>query len=294
MNENQFYTILSVSSVDYGSEKPLNLLTQNKKNLINSNIVFNLSKSIKIKLFNLEIPKTKSEYDPEKYLTCILNLFKAIGNQTIDLIIINIPLNIIRLNEFFIRQAFRILGRNCKNNIIALLTNLDLLSEEAKKLILINREESIHESLKDNMVLIRNEDIKVFEENDFVDFLAEKIKKIKSFGYTNFKIVCFEKFNKHYLIDGKEIKAFLNMKSEDECFFNFVLDYKGLDDYINMGIEGLLKRGEPNIRNEKKNVCCKFMKNCLDLMLKKKGYFFSMFNLLAGFYIFRKCKNYFF
>ncbi len=299
MNDiSQFYTILYISSIDHGSQKPLNQITNENTYLINSNKFFNLNinENIKLKIFNLEIPKSRSEYNPESFLNNILNIFKKVGKQNIDLIIVSIPLNRVRLDAFFIRQTFRILGRSCDNNIIALLTNLDLLSEEAKMEILDGIEESIHQSLKDNMVFIRTEDIKVYESN-FVEFLVNKLEKIKKNGLNNFKIECIEKFNFHYQADKKEINAFLNLKSEDENFFNFVQDYKELDNYVSREIVELFKRDDSNGQiYQRKSVCCNFMKFCLNFCKKRKGYIFSFLiflMLIAGDFYIRRYTSYY-
>jgi len=159
MEDFKFYNIVSICSQDDGSKKLLNLITNNSKKLINSDLYFKLENR-QFKLFNLEIPSgIYEEYQPDEFLDRILRFLNLIGNQEIDLIMIYFPLNVLRLNPFLIRQTFRLLGRNSYNNILALLTNLDFLNDEARKEILHERSNSIHNTLKTNMVIVIEEDI---------------------------------------------------------------------------------------------------------------------------------------
>jgi hypothetical protein len=121
----EFYTVLSISHIDSGSERILRLVTNNDDCLINSNTVFDYDNAISLKLFHLTIPRNEDEYQPDRLFKDLVNFFKFISGG-VDLILISFPVNIIRLDAFWIRQVFRILRIGCKENILGLITNLDL------------------------------------------------------------------------------------------------------------------------------------------------------------------------
>lgn len=230
--EEKFYTVLCLSHIDSGSESILRLITNNDKNLINSNTVFKYNDSISFKLFDLTIPKSEQEYEANELFENLVEVFKGIRNG-VDIILISFPINFVRLDAFWIRQVFRILKINSKDNILALITNLDLINEEARSELLKNKPKDLSETLIKNMVIIKPHDIKNFEERTFKNIIENKLEYISKNKFLSHKIECAEKFYKIYKTDKIDAKALLKLTSQDESFFNFVQDYKKFEFYLN-------------------------------------------------------------